>query len=83
MPSSAGPSSPAAALAEALENSSRLIDKHLQEDRCFPELSELLSVPSHSEYSSWMNPGGATSVCSLGFSSKTLVASILCTKRLC
>lgn len=49
MPSSAGPSSPAAALAEALENSSRLIDKHLQDDRCFPDLSELLSVPSHSE----------------------------------
>ncbi|KAM9820794.1 nuclear pore complex protein Nup155 [Neosynchiropus ocellatus] len=47
MPSSAGPCSPAAALAEALENSSRLIDKHLQEDRCFPELSELLGVPSH------------------------------------
>lgn len=49
MPSSAGPSSPAAALAEALENSSRLIDRHLQDDRCFPDLSELLSVPSHSE----------------------------------
>ncbi|CAB1441661.1 unnamed protein product [Pleuronectes platessa] len=47
MPSGAGPSSPAAALAEALENSSRLIDRHLQEDRCFPDLSELLSVPSH------------------------------------
>uniref|UniRef100_A0A3B4XD68 Nuclear pore complex protein Nup155 n=1 Tax=Seriola lalandi dorsalis TaxID=1841481 RepID=A0A3B4XD68_SERLL len=47
MPSSAGPSSPAAALAEALENSARLIDKHLQDDRCFPDLSELLSVPSH------------------------------------
>ncbi|XP_034458801.1 nuclear pore complex protein Nup155 isoform X2 [Hippoglossus hippoglossus] len=43
----AGPSSPAAALAEALENSSRLIDRHLQEDRCFPDLSELLSVPAH------------------------------------
>ncbi|KAK5879013.1 hypothetical protein CesoFtcFv8_024365 [Champsocephalus esox] len=47
MPSGAGPSSPAAALAEALENSSRLIDKHLLEDRCFPDLSELLSVPCH------------------------------------
>uniref|UniRef100_A0A8C2ZJ83 Nuclear pore complex protein Nup155 n=1 Tax=Cyclopterus lumpus TaxID=8103 RepID=A0A8C2ZJ83_CYCLU len=47
MPSGAGLSSPAAALAEALENSSRLIDRHLQEDRCFPDLSELLSVPSH------------------------------------
>ncbi|XP_068430633.1 nuclear pore complex protein Nup155 [Clinocottus analis] len=47
MPSGAGPSSPAAALAEALENSSRLIDRHLQEDRCFPDLSELLNVPAH------------------------------------
>ncbi|KAM7368981.1 hypothetical protein PAMP_013281 [Pampus punctatissimus] len=47
MPSSAGPSSPAAVLAEALENSARLVDKHLQDDRCFPDLSELLSVPSH------------------------------------
>uniref|UniRef100_A0A3P8WL30 Uncharacterized protein n=1 Tax=Cynoglossus semilaevis TaxID=244447 RepID=A0A3P8WL30_CYNSE len=49
MPSSAGPSSPAAALAEALENSAQVIDKHLQEDRFFPDLSELLSVPSHSK----------------------------------
>lgn len=45
MPSSAGPN----ILAEALENASRLIDRHLQDDRCFPDLSELLSVPSHSE----------------------------------
>ncbi|XP_055087644.1 nuclear pore complex protein Nup155 [Periophthalmus magnuspinnatus] len=47
MPSSVGPSSPTAAIAEALENSARLIDRHLQDDRCFPDLSELLSVPSH------------------------------------
>lgn len=47
MPSCAGPSSPTAAIAEALENSARLIDRHLQDDRCFPDLSELLSVPSH------------------------------------
>ncbi|XP_058645597.1 nuclear pore complex protein Nup155 isoform X1 [Onychostoma macrolepis] len=47
MPSSLGSSSPAAVLQEALENSSRLIDRHLQEDRCFPDLSELLNVPSH------------------------------------
>uniref|UniRef100_A0A3Q3WJ45 Uncharacterized protein n=1 Tax=Mola mola TaxID=94237 RepID=A0A3Q3WJ45_MOLML len=47
MPSSAGSSSPAAVLAEALENSARLIDRHLQDDRCFPDLSELLSIPSH------------------------------------
>lgn len=51
MPSSAGPSSPSAALAEALENSARLVDRHLQEDRCFPDLSELLGVPANSE--SW------------------------------
>ncbi|KAA8584581.1 hypothetical protein FQN60_008366 [Etheostoma spectabile] len=43
MPSIAAPN----ILAEALENSSRLIDRHLQDDRCFPDLSELLSVPSH------------------------------------
>lgn len=49
MPSSLGPSSVAAALQEALENSARLIDRHLQEDRCFPDLSELLNVPSHSK----------------------------------
>lgn len=49
MPSSAGPSSPAAALAEALENSARVVDRHLQDDRCFPDLSELLGVPSHSK----------------------------------
>ncbi|XP_048037305.1 nuclear pore complex protein Nup155 isoform X1 [Megalobrama amblycephala] len=47
MPSSLGSSSPAAVLQEALENSGRLIDRHLQEDRCFPDLSELLNVPSH------------------------------------
>ncbi|CAB1352906.1 unnamed protein product, partial [Coregonus sp. 'balchen'] len=47
MPSAMGPSTPAAALAEALESSGRIIDQHLQEDRCFPDLSELLNVPSH------------------------------------
>ncbi|MEQ2157256.1 hypothetical protein GOODEAATRI_000122 [Goodea atripinnis] len=49
MPSAAGASSPAAALAEALDNSARLIDRHLQDDRYFPDLSELLSVPSHNQ----------------------------------
>lgn len=49
MPSAAGPGSPSAALAEALDNSSRLIDRHLQDDRYFPDLSELLGVPSHSK----------------------------------
>ncbi|XP_076842691.1 nuclear pore complex protein Nup155 isoform X2 [Brachyhypopomus gauderio] len=47
MPSSVGPSGTAAALQELLEGSGRLIDRHLQEDRCFPDLSELLNVPSH------------------------------------
>ncbi|XP_064833837.1 nuclear pore complex protein Nup155-like isoform X2 [Oncorhynchus masou masou] len=47
MPSALGPCSPAAALAEALESSGRIIDRHLQEDRCFPDLSELLNVPCH------------------------------------
>ncbi|CAB1318328.1 unnamed protein product, partial [Coregonus sp. 'balchen'] len=47
MRSALGPSSPAAALTEALESSGRLIDRHLQDDRCFPDLSELLNVPSH------------------------------------
>ncbi|XP_049594009.1 nuclear pore complex protein Nup155 [Syngnathus scovelli] len=47
MPSTAGPSSPAAALVEALDSSARLVDRHLQDDRSFPDLSELLSVPSH------------------------------------
>uniref|UniRef100_A0A673ZII9 Nuclear pore complex protein Nup155 n=1 Tax=Salmo trutta TaxID=8032 RepID=A0A673ZII9_SALTR len=47
MPSALGPSSPAAALADALESSGRIIDRHLQEDRCFPDLSELLNVPCH------------------------------------
>uniref|UniRef100_A0A4W4F627 Nuclear pore complex protein Nup155 n=1 Tax=Electrophorus electricus TaxID=8005 RepID=A0A4W4F627_ELEEL len=47
MPSSTGSSSLAAAVQHALEGSSRLVDRHVQEDRCFPDLSELLSVPSH------------------------------------
>ena len=50
MPPVLGATSPAAVFAEALENSGRIIDRHLQEDRCFPDLSELLSVFSHSEW---------------------------------
>uniref|UniRef100_A0A3B3QGC2 Uncharacterized protein n=1 Tax=Paramormyrops kingsleyae TaxID=1676925 RepID=A0A3B3QGC2_9TELE len=50
MPSNLGTSSSAAALHEALDNAGRLIDRHLQDDRCFPDLSELLNVPAHSEY---------------------------------
>ncbi|KAF6126162.1 nucleoporin 155 [Phyllostomus discolor] len=37
-------STSAAALQEALENAGRLIDRQLQEDRMYPDLSELLMV---------------------------------------
>lgn len=47
MPSSLSASGPAAGLNEVLENTGRLIDRHLQDDRCFPDLSELLNVPAH------------------------------------
>ncbi|XP_061119630.1 nuclear pore complex protein Nup155 isoform X2 [Conger conger] len=47
MPSTLSSSSPATGLNEVLENTGRLIDRHLQEDRCFPDLSELLYVPAH------------------------------------
>ncbi|KAJ8408637.1 hypothetical protein AAFF_G00252720 [Aldrovandia affinis] len=47
MPSGLGSSSPATALNEVLENTGRLIDRHLLDDRCFPDLSELLNVPAH------------------------------------
>ncbi|XP_034956535.1 nuclear pore complex protein Nup155 [Zootoca vivipara] len=42
--------SPAAApaLQEALENAGRIIDRQIQEDRCYPDLSELLAVPAPS-----------------------------------
>ncbi|XP_035247718.1 nuclear pore complex protein Nup155 [Anguilla anguilla] len=47
MPSSLSSGSPAAGLNEVLENTGRLVDRHLQDDRCFPDLSELLNVPAH------------------------------------
>uniref|UniRef100_A0AAY4CVL4 Nuclear pore complex protein Nup155 n=1 Tax=Denticeps clupeoides TaxID=299321 RepID=A0AAY4CVL4_9TELE len=47
MPSGLGSSNSAAPLQEALESSGRLIERHLQDDRCFPDLSELLNVPAH------------------------------------
>ncbi|XP_077354036.1 nuclear pore complex protein Nup155 isoform X2 [Festucalex cinctus] len=47
MPSSAGPNSLSVALDQALDSSARLVDRYLQDDRSFPDLSELLSVPSH------------------------------------
>ena len=42
-------STSAAALHEALENAGRLIDRQLQEDRMYPDLSELLMVSAPSE----------------------------------
>ncbi|XP_029434414.1 nuclear pore complex protein Nup155 isoform X2 [Rhinatrema bivittatum] len=50
MPSSLTPSAPAtaaaAAMQEALENAGRVIERHLQEDRCYPDLAQFLSVPA-------------------------------------
>uniref|UniRef100_A0A803T4S0 Nuclear pore complex protein Nup155 n=1 Tax=Anolis carolinensis TaxID=28377 RepID=A0A803T4S0_ANOCA len=34
--------------AQALENAGRIIDRQVQDDRCYPDLSELLSVPAPS-----------------------------------
>lgn len=45
----ASASSSAASLQEALENAGRLIDRQLQEDRMYPDLSELLMVSAPSE----------------------------------
>lgn len=42
-------STSAASLQEALENAGRLIDRQLQEDRMYPDLSELLMVSAPSE----------------------------------
>lgn len=47
MPSVQNPSTQAAAMQEAVENSGRLIDRHIRDDRCYPDLSDLLGVPSH------------------------------------
>ncbi|EPY80932.1 hypothetical protein CB1_000775013 [Camelus ferus] len=44
MPASTPASALQAALQEALENAGRLIDRQLQEDRMYPDLSELLMV---------------------------------------
>ncbi|KAM4708363.1 nuclear pore complex protein Nup155 [Discoglossus pictus] len=46
MPSGA-PGAPAAAMQEALEGAGRIIDRQLQEDRAYPELSDMLLVPVH------------------------------------
>lgn len=42
-------STSAPSLQEALENAGRLIDRQLQEDRMYPDLSELLMVSAPSE----------------------------------
>uniref|UniRef100_A0A8C0QQB1 Nucleoporin 155 n=1 Tax=Chelonoidis abingdonii TaxID=106734 RepID=A0A8C0QQB1_CHEAB len=44
LPSSALPAAPA--LQEVLENAGRIIDRQIQDDRCYPDLSELLAVPT-------------------------------------
>ncbi|XP_042309327.1 nuclear pore complex protein Nup155 [Sceloporus undulatus] len=45
MPAALNPAA-APGLQEALENAGRIIDRQIQEDRCYPDLSELLSVPA-------------------------------------
>ncbi|XP_039606595.1 nuclear pore complex protein Nup155 [Polypterus senegalus] len=47
MPSLLGVSTPTSAIQESLESSGKLIDRHLQDDRCYPDLSDLLAVPAH------------------------------------
>ncbi|XP_007065800.2 nuclear pore complex protein Nup155 isoform X1 [Chelonia mydas] len=44
MPVAMSPAAPA--LQEALENAGRIIDRQIQDDRCYPDLSELLVVPA-------------------------------------
>ncbi|KAH0627891.1 hypothetical protein JD844_008444 [Phrynosoma platyrhinos] len=45
MPAALNPAA-APGLQEALENAGRIIDRQIQDDRCYPDLSELLSVPA-------------------------------------
>uniref|UniRef100_A0A8D0GNR6 Nucleoporin 155 n=1 Tax=Sphenodon punctatus TaxID=8508 RepID=A0A8D0GNR6_SPHPU len=45
MPAALSPAT-APALQETLENAGRYIDRHVQDDRCYPDLSELLAVPA-------------------------------------
>ncbi|NWW81042.1 NU155 protein, partial [Climacteris rufus] len=44
MPAATSPAAPAAQ--EALEVAGRIIDRQIQDDRCYPDLSELLAVPA-------------------------------------
>uniref|UniRef100_A0A8C0J747 Nucleoporin 155 n=1 Tax=Chelonoidis abingdonii TaxID=106734 RepID=A0A8C0J747_CHEAB len=47
MPVAMSPAAPA--LQEVLENAGRIIDRQIQDDRCYPDLSELLAVPTPGE----------------------------------
>lgn len=47
MPAAMSPAAPAAQ--EALEAAGRIIDRQIQDDRCYPDLSELLAVPAPGE----------------------------------
>lgn len=47
MPTAMIPAAPAAQ--EALEIAGRIIDRQIQDDRCYPDLSELLAVPAPGE----------------------------------
>uniref|UniRef100_A0A8B9BMU9 Nuclear pore complex protein Nup155 n=1 Tax=Anser brachyrhynchus TaxID=132585 RepID=A0A8B9BMU9_9AVES len=44
MPAAMSPAAPA--VHEALEAAGRIIDRQIQDDRCYPDLSELLAVPA-------------------------------------
>lgn len=58
MPAAMSPAAPAAQ--EALEIAGRIIDRQIQDDRCYPDLSELLAVPAPGEENSvgWAAPSG-------------------------
>ncbi|PIN97801.1 hypothetical protein AB205_0201700 [Aquarana catesbeiana] len=56
MPSGA-PGAPAAAMQETLEGAGRIIDRLLQEDRAYPDLSDLLNVPVHRSLNDSMSVG--------------------------
>lgn len=42
---------PPLSVQDMLENSGRLVDKFLQDDRSYLDLSEQLQIPSHSKHS--------------------------------
>ncbi|KAL2294212.1 hypothetical protein Nmel_007937 [Mimus melanotis] len=51
MPAATSPAAPAAQ--EALEIAGRIIDRQIQDDRCYPDLSELLAVPAPEAFVHW------------------------------